>query len=48
MRQTYTTDIAFAHAVRFNDAMVRAWAKRTGRMSRHGNYSYKPEDLSQE
>lgn len=49
MRQTYTTDLGFAHAVRYNDAMVRAWAARTGRMSkRNGCMSYMPEDLARE
>jgi hypothetical protein len=45
MNHIYLTPIGFAHAVRYREGMVRAWAKRTGRMSRSGAFSYKPEDL---
>ena len=37
--------IAFAHRVRYQDAMLRAWARRTGRMNRNGALSYRPEEL---
>jgi hypothetical protein len=42
MNFIYTTPQGFAHGVRYRDAMIRAWMRRTGR----GN-SYKPEDLPQ-
>lgn len=35
-----TNEIAFAHAVRYRDAMLHAWMRRTGQ----GN-SYRPEDV---
>lgn len=45
MKQTYTTDAAFAHAVRYNEAMINAWLKRTGRMDNRGFSSYRLVDL---
>jgi hypothetical protein len=45
MNHIYLTPIGFAHAVRYREGMLRAWAKRTGRMSRSGAFSYKPEDV---
>lgn len=41
----YTTPQGFVMGIRYRDAMIRAWAKRTGRMTRSGAFSYKPEDL---
>lgn len=39
------SDIAFAHAVVYQTALVRAWAKRTGRTNRRGAFSYRWQDL---
>lgn len=44
LNHIYLTAVGFAHAVRYRDAMIRAWCKRTGRMSKSGAYSYRPED----
>jgi hypothetical protein len=37
-------EIAFAHSVRYRDAMLRAWLRRTGRETKQGA-SWKPEDV---
>ncbi len=39
------TDIAFAHAVRYRDAMISSWAKRTGHADAQGWVSYHPSEL---
>lgn len=45
MENAPTTDIGFAHAVRYRFAVLRAWALRTGRVDRYGAMSYRSEDL---
>lgn len=45
MRELYTTPIGFVHAVRYRDAMLRAWAARTGHTSKSGWTSYRPEEV---
>jgi hypothetical protein len=45
MQYTPQTDIGFVHAVHYRDAMIRAWAKRSGHMRKNGAMSYRPEEL---
>jgi hypothetical protein len=45
MNFLYTTAIGFAHGVHYRDALIRAWAKRTGHVDRHGNMSYRTDEL---
>jgi hypothetical protein len=45
MQYTPQTDIGFVHAVHYRDAMIRAWAKRSGHMRKNGAISYRPEEL---
>jgi hypothetical protein len=45
MNFLYTTPQGFVHAVRYRDAMIRAWCKRTGRMDKSGGCTYDQADL---
>lgn len=44
MNHLYTTPMGFVHAVRYRDAMLHAWMKRTGRANSQGS-AYHPRDL---
>jgi len=43
--QVSHSDIVFAFQVRYRDAMLRAWARRTGKIGKRGWMSYRPEDV---
>lgn len=45
MQNAPQNDLAFAHAVRYRDAMLHAWLKTTGRVDKKGASSYDPADL---
>lgn len=41
----YTTPQGFVHGVRWRDAMIRAWCKRTGRMDSSGGCAHSARDI---
>jgi hypothetical protein len=45
MNFNYTTPQGFVMGVRYRDALIQAWCKRTGRTGRNGDSAYSARDL---